>query len=131
MPITFSCQDADDFITVKYAGKITGDDLIAAWKAFLEDEKFTPGNNYFIDVSDADLSKLTGKGLHDYVAYLEQFIAAQGQGVTVRKSAIYAPDTLAYGIARMYDALGIDTAKSIRVFKDKQDAINWLGNNAS
>ena len=48
------------------------------------------------------------------------------QGVRHVKIAIYAPGDLAFGIARMYDALAHQSPEEVRAFRDVRAAIRWL-----
>lgn len=59
MPITFSVNQDDGYLTAAYTGKITDDDLLDSWTDFFQGGNWVPGLNELVDLSQADLTGIT------------------------------------------------------------------------
>ncbi len=127
MPITFEYRHGPgSYLTVTFSGNISSQELIAAWKNFLESDQWIPGSSVLDDLSNADMSTFKYDDITDYVDFVESFLKAKGRSGIAPKIALYAPVTLNFGLARTFDGIGVDIAGAIKVFKDRQKAIDWL-----
>lgn len=132
MPIKFQVIESGEFLAVSFLGVITDRELLEAYQHFYADgkqrpgvnDRWRPGLNEFIDVSQGEFSQLTAEGLRGLMEYTR--LVLEKNGVTEMVSAVYAPDDLPFGLSRMYEAYCLDSPESIQVFRDSSEALAWL-----
>jgi hypothetical protein len=83
-----------------------------------------PGTNELVDLSEADLSSFTSREIDALADKIQQFY--KDYNVKSVKVAIYAPETLKYGLSRIYDAFSYGSPEEIQIFKERQKAVQWL-----
>ena len=76
------------------------------------------------DLSEADMSQVTTGGL----AELSKFVAEDylSLGIESVKTAVYSPDDMPFGLARVYEAWSDSSPELVMVFRDREEAIQWL-----
>ncbi len=121
MTIVFDITD--HYALVTYTGQITDVEFFTAWKDFYRGDQWTPGMNELNDLSNADLSEATTKGIRTAADYAKTIHDKHDKSFKV---ALYAPMALQYGIARVYGAIGVETLGTPKVFQDIQEAMDWL-----
>ncbi len=122
MGVEFTIIQEKGYYLSKFIGKVTDKELLESYKNFFMDGGWIPGLNELADLSDLDSTELTSQGLEK----LSDFIENKCKSFNVRpKSAVFAPRDLEFGLARMYEARA-NIFEDNRVFRDKQEAINWL-----
>jgi len=124
MPIIFTVNPGDSYFVSQYKGAITHKSVLDDYKSFYASGEWIPGTNELVDLSEADLSSLTNREIDALVDDMRNFYIENN--VTSLKVAIYAPETLKYGLSRIYDALSYGSPEEIEIFKDRQKAIQWL-----
>lgn len=103
---------------------ISDDDLVTAYQELYENERWKPGFNEIVDLRRADMEGVTGEGLRRLSAMVDHYVHGRSEGF---KTAIVASDDLPYGLARMYDAISTDSPENVRVFKELDEALDWIG----
>ncbi|MCG8685040.1 MAG: STAS/SEC14 domain-containing protein [Desulfobacterales bacterium] len=127
MTLEFKYQnDPDTYLEIVFSGQVTDHDLQTAWNDFLQSGEWIPGVNILNDVSRADLTHLTTEGIEAHVADIESYIQMFGEDMKAGNIAVYAPSPLQFGISMIFTGYGVTTAETIKVFKDRQEAISWL-----
>ena len=121
MSITFDITD--HYVHVAYIGLITDAVFLSAWMSFYESDQWIPGMNVLNDMSNADVSATTTKGIRTAVDYDKIFHNKHGIPFKV---AHYVPGALQYGLARAYNAISDDTPFTSKLFQDIQKAMDWL-----
>jgi hypothetical protein len=124
MPITFSINFDDDYLIAAYTGRISDEEMLASWKGFFQGGKWVPGLNELIDLSQADLTDITADGIEQLIDYAKTVY--EKYNIPSVRIAVYAPENIHYGIARMYEALTFDSPQSADVFRSIQEAESWL-----
>jgi len=124
MAITFTINQ--NYFTCKYEGRITNDEALDEWKKFLEGEAWIPAQNELADLSRAQLNDVTVEGLTNLANYIESIYTKNN--IEHKKVAVYAPNDLPFGIARMYSAYADESPELVHVFRVKEEAIQWLVN---
>jgi len=124
MPIIFSFNPGDSYFVSQYKGAITNKSALDDYKSFYASGEWIPGTNELVDLSEADLSSLTSKEIDALADNMNIFYIENN--VTSVKVAIYAPETLKYGLSRMYEAFSYGSPEEIKIFKNRQKAIQWL-----
>ena len=126
MPIEFTIDSKAGYFVSRYFGNVTDEELIPAWAEFFEQGGWTPGLNELADLSQADLAAVTTDGVRQLAVFTES--AYQKRNIVSVLVAVYAPDPLPFGLARVYDAIAVDSPESLRIFKLRTDAERWLSN---
>jgi hypothetical protein len=124
MPITFSINFDGGYLIAAYTGKISDEEMLASWKGFFQGEKWVPGLNELIDLSQADLNGITANGLEQLIDYAKTVY--EKHNIHSVRIAVYAPENIHYGLARMYEALTFDYPQSADVFRSIKEAESWL-----
>jgi hypothetical protein len=96
--------------------------MLNDYRAFFASSDWVPGHNELVDLCDADLSKVTPGGLRDLASIVKQIF--QSKDVSP-KVAVYAPNDLPFGLARMYSVPAEDFETQM-VFRDLNEAMVWL-----
>ncbi len=83
------------------------------------------GFNRFCDLTHLDGIHLSSKDVHQLAVRRREF---NPNDIPV-KSAFFATEPLAFGIARMYEQMLNSPRINLRVWSDRQAAADWLGVN--
>jgi hypothetical protein len=121
MPIHIQMRDG--VLEGFFRGKVTGKDLDYVLEKLQDLEsrlEVTPDR--ISDLSDAVFSELRSS---DLVAFAEKRGKAKLKNKV--KSAIIAPKSIPYGLARMFLAHNENPAIEIMIFRDSASAYQWLG----
>ncbi len=124
MPITFSINYDEGYLIATYTGKISDEELLDSWKELYDGDNRIVGLNILDDLSQADVTSVTADGIKRLASYASAVYAMHK--IHSVKNAVYAPDPLPFGLARMYDAMAMESASSIEVFQSIQEAESWL-----
>ena len=124
MPIIFSRKDDEGYLEIKFKGQISDSELLNTYKSYFGSDAALPVLNDLTDLSEADLTNVSNDAIHKLADYITR--SYKSSGITSLKTAIYAPDSLKYGLSRMYEAISYETPQHIQIFKDRQAAIQWL-----
>jgi hypothetical protein len=115
-------RDPDSNITTATGiGRVAASDLFAALDKFYDD---SPTLLALCDLSQADLSSLSGQELKQIVEFTESRAAVRRGG----RTAIVAPEDLQYRMARVYQSLAEIRRHpvAIRAFRAGEEALQWL-----
>jgi len=124
MAIIFTVNLRRNYFVSKYEGRISYAEALDKWKNFLEGKEWVPGQNEFVDLSKAQLNEVTVEDLMNLASYIEDIYIKNS--IEKIKVAVYAPNDLPFGIARMYSAYADESPELVHVFRDKEEAIRWL-----
>jgi hypothetical protein len=100
-------------------GVVTDEELDAHSRALRADPRFEPSFRQFQDLTDATEPRVTPAGLL-LLAQINPF------GKHARRAVVVASDVV-YGLARMHEQLRNESGDDLRVFRDRADALAWLG----
>jgi hypothetical protein len=104
-------------------GVVSDDELLAFVQRTANDSEFRSGMHELIDLRRVDTSALSTRSLRRTAELFAAFDTGPAQG----RVAIVAPEDLAYGLSRMYQAFRGEDAVELMVFRDMIDARKWLG----
>lgn len=109
-----------DLITHIVSGTITLEEMLEALEQMYIDG---PPRHIMWDMSDADVSNATSDTMRAFTSRAVE-LGTDRQG----KTAVVAPGDLAYGLARISGALTdlAEVSYTFRVFRTRQDALDWL-----
>ena len=124
MAVSFSVNHDLRYFFTKWCGNLTDVELLEGYKSFFESESWQPGLNEFVDMSEAISSEISSDAIRELALYCEELY--KSHDINAIKTAVYAPNDLSYGIARMYTGWSGDSPESIRTFRDYEEAREWL-----
>lgn len=113
-----------ELVEVRYWGQVTPSTVLSLFGAVLEDPEWSPSMNLFVDLSrveaiDINFNQMMGI-THRKAPYLSQGRASH--------LAIWAPDDINFGSARMYAALMAEVdGVTTDVFRDRSEASDFIG----
>lgn len=119
--ITKSLDLANDLTHFTLSGKVDTTEVKQAIEAFYSGQVT---KRVLWDLTDSDVSELS-KPEVESIASTPRAAQQQRQ---LGKTALVAPEDLAYGLSRMYQALTHleNLPFETQVFRDKDEAMNWL-----
>ena len=122
MPILFSTHP-DGYYVVSFQGLLSDQEVLERCQDFYQDY-WQPGLPQLSDLSEADFSGVSGEGVLKVAKLVQELQAEHGEAKS--KLAVYAPTDLPFGLARMYSALVEKSPSLVAVFRDYQEALDWL-----
>ena len=128
MPITIVMNHEAGYFVSHYKGAITDTDLLNDWESIFNNGDWIPDTNELADLSEADLSSLTSDGIRVLADYFNSMSPKKNNVTSMKKTAIYAPNTLNFGLARMYGVFAFESSQNIEIFYKREAAIQWLRN---
>ena len=94
---------------------------------FSTDPRGNPGFDFLIDLSGVTAIKMNFRDMQALVDYQNRVLRDRAN---YSKTALFAPDNLTFGLARMYEAFTDSLPVDFSVFKDVDSAFLWLGKTA-
>ena len=127
MPFEVVFNAAGTVAHERFTGRITVEDLLRNVDAVISHPSFGPGLALLCDLSAADVELLDVDGLRTYVGYLRRH---RDRYVDCR-FAILAPRDAQYGLTRMFTSLSEPLQFDAAAFRDRDEALEFLGVAAS
>lgn len=124
MPILFRVKPRHGYFVTIYRGHIPDEEHLLAFEHFFTGKEWDPSMNELAIASEARSSSISYDSLRSLLALKNRYY--RENNVTHVKIAIYAPDDLAFGIARMYDVITDESPEEVRPFRDVREAMRWL-----
>lgn len=100
-------------------GILTDRDALAHARGLVADPHFAPSFCQLADLRDVVRMDMTGLGIR-------QLVLANPFGTGARR-AVVAHDDVIYGMARMYQQMRGETPDAVELFRELDQAIQWLG----
>jgi hypothetical protein len=129
MPVLHKIDDDAKLITTIWSGDAVDSELSDALAKYLQNIKSLPlyvSYNEIVDFSGASNFLLSSEGIKK-LAHMASIKDPQG---VKTKLAIVVNKPIAFGLARMYEiyrSLLPSGSKEVRVFKNYQDCLKWIG----
>ena len=130
MPAKHYIDDKASLITTTWEGDATDIELLKALREYQKNIQSNPdyiNYNEVFDLSKADKIRVTINGMIN----IGQTGSKTDHLFTQKKLALIVGSNVAFSLAKMYEVyrnMGINSCKTIRVFKNEQEAIKWVRN---
>ena len=126
MPIHLIPRHKDRIVEVRYAGRLTDEELLEFWETYASSEDYPHALGYqeLSDLSEADFTAVTNDGLSRMISLSDQSSERHKAGSI--RVAVYAPTDLQFGMARVCEALSRSSKEEMAVFRDYNAAVQWL-----
>ena len=114
---------SEGYVYIKTAGHANPMGFDEMIKHLVNNPKWKPGTNQLVDHRN-----LKGKNLKsNEVELIKEIVNNYTDEIGFGKCAYVIPDTLGYGLVRMYEGMGGDRLHGdMAVFYDLDEAVNWL-----
>jgi hypothetical protein len=109
-------------VTITASGPAAPAGLIDCVNELVADPRFHPGARILIDDTNLDFSPLQSQD----VRTVAQTVIRVDERLGNSRIAIVVPNTLAYGLARMFELLAGDAKVEVMAFYSHDDAATWL-----
>jgi hypothetical protein len=123
MPMSYTIDASQNLVRATGTGVLTDDDVMAHRRALSADPRFTQQMREISDIRQVTDFQVTPAGVRLMVAADVKMVPAGG----MHKLAVVAEENVAYGMSRMYQTLDEPNIRSVGVFRNYQDAEEWLG----
>ncbi|MFC1671606.1 STAS/SEC14 domain-containing protein [Planctomycetota bacterium] len=126
MPIEYDYDEKANFITTRFYGVITDEDLEKQANALGGDPRIKKGARELADLSDVEASE--SEVTPDSVQKMVDIDCAHREKYGNISTAVVAPTDLTFSLARVFE-LTSDLSSSpfkVRVFTNREEAMGWL-----
>lgn len=117
MPVTYRVLPAANLVHTVWSGVVTLEDAVQHNDGLRSDPDFSPSMRQLSDARGVE-SRVSGEGVRG-LARRSAF------GAESRRAIVVSDDTI-FGVSRMYEAQAA-TAGEVRIFRDIDEALAWLG----
>jgi hypothetical protein len=123
MKITHHIKAPNGPIKLTASGSVMAVDIIEGLKKVMEDPAFKPGMDILWDFRDVRSEISKADQIREIVSYIRTNQDRRGGNYRV---ALVVTRDIDFGLARMYEAYSQELPFEIRIFKNLNDAENWL-----
>lgn len=124
MPVSYHIDGEPSFVITTAWGTVTGAECIEHQRQLRSDAGFSPDFPQLLDFTRVTAVQI------DLATIFELADVDVFSGKSRR--AFLAPNPLAYGMSRMFIASrGLTGEEQMRVFRDRDEALRWLGLNST
>jgi hypothetical protein len=124
--IDFSIDPSGLYFVSRYVRPLDDKSLVSDYELFFDSDMWTKGLYEFTDLRNPKILNISEQGLINLGHFVEKLFA--DRGIEEYYTAIYAPNPLPFGLARMYQAFTEDNAEVSQIFRDYTLAKDWLAN---
>jgi hypothetical protein len=123
MPIEAKVDERRGFVEIVFAGEVTESELAAALESFYA-ESWSTFPLGLLDLCAVAATDVSAGLIREAVGRAEKHVDPR---LASGKFAIVAPLDFLFGMARMYEILRSDSPVEVRVFRERREALLWLG----
>ena len=105
-----------------FSGVVTAEEILAVRTRFLADPDWTPGFDQLGDLTRVTDFQASPDEIESLARQVERNTARFGDG----KLAVIAPESLIYGMLRMYQLFSEDDPRMIEIFRSPDAALAWI-----
>lgn len=109
------------FLTIIVSGSLSFEEFDGIGQTIMASTEYPADVNTLWDLRQADFSGINSQTLRQYLFHREKY---SYRGNT--KIAFVTADDVSFGLMRMYEMLSVDLPQQIMVFKNYQEAEDWL-----
>ena len=121
--MSYVIDTSKNLISTTGTGVLTDDDVMLHRKSLTADPKFNPKMRELSDIRGVSEFKVTSAGVRLMVASDVKMVPEGG----MHQLAVVASENVAYGMSRMYQTLDEPNIRTVGVFRNYEDAVEWLG----
>jgi hypothetical protein len=119
MAVSFRVDTANAIVFSEAHGRLTGDDLLDFQKRLREDPDFSGDSRHLLDLRDLDRIDVS-------MAVIRR-LAAGHVFQRGSRQAYVVTSNQAFALARVFRALAAESSGDLEIFRDLEQAREWLG----
>jgi len=123
MPLSIRIDPDARVVWIRGSGNLTQAEILEALAGMVGDPLFEPGCPQLCDLRDVAGVEAAGEELRAVAAEA----AALGSRLGSGKLAVVAGHPVVYGLSRMYEVFTEDLDIEVQTFRDRDEAMKWLG----
>ena len=123
MPITYTIRKNEGVVVSRHLGEVSDQELLDTYRQLYNDPDYQPSFNKVVDLRTTKSTGRSPDALRDIAQLIKSRYATTYERA---KTAIIAPRDLSFGLARMYQVFSEDTPQETMVFREVQQALDWL-----
>jgi hypothetical protein len=123
MTVEYSFFEELKLVWVKISDSVTFDQMVANLKSLSRDPRYRPPMNKVVDLRKCRDYALSRQEAENFAGLNRELSTAFAD----EKCAIVAPGDLEYGMSRVHEMYTTGSGLDITVFRQLQDALDWLG----
>jgi hypothetical protein len=123
MPISYTIDSDKGRVVVRFTGTVRDEDLFTTFHELYDDPRHRIGMPELTDCRELERAELTGVGLR---ALARMTATKLDPAQRPWKVAVVAPQSVVYGLARMYELLREGSPEHVEVFRELAAAEQWL-----
>lgn len=120
MAIQYKYISDDKFLIIKISGVLVWEQLKDAAEKVTTSKEFPPDVDTLYDLSEMDFSNITTEFEEKLILFRKQLDRGNA------KIACVVTSEVGFGMGRMYEVLSDKLPQQVRVFKNMEDAKDWL-----
>lgn len=120
MPIQFSHNKSQNFLTIKIEGTLSWDDLKNAALNLTSSSQYPANIDTLYDLRDMDFSNIDAEFENNIIEFRKSLDRGDARIACVVSSE------LGFGMGRMYEMLSEQLPQQTRVFRSIEEAEDWL-----
>ena len=124
MPITIEIGEERKYLTTRFIGTVSDDEMIAAWKDVYDGDEWVPGMPELIDLSALEQSKITLQGFRRLSEYCCGVIRREGLDTII--VSVYVPNQCSRNLMLSYRIANKNKPLDIKMFNHIEDAKAFL-----
>jgi hypothetical protein len=122
LPIGYEYDPATRIVRIEISGEVREAELVDFAQKLASDESFAPGHRELVDLRELRHTEVTGPARR----LVAGIFARTDRHADRTRVAVCAPDDLAFGLSRMYEAFRESSGLQLRVFRTLGEAERWL-----
>ncbi|MDJ0916127.1 MAG: hypothetical protein QNJ05_00085 [Woeseiaceae bacterium] len=124
MTLQFLPEPDKPYFVTRFIGEVDDSQLFEYYRQVYTRPELQPVKAEFADISEADVTRVSATGLAGLAAMIEEDFTSLG--IESLKTAVYTPDDMPFGLGRIYQVWSESSPELVRVFRDRDKAIEWL-----
>lgn len=124
MPITTTFRPEHKLVISKYQGIVSDDEFKANYENMYADPEWRPEYSELADIREANIAKITSTAIQWVSKLTESFIKDKNPSY---RTAVVVPNDHNFGMARMYQTYSDESNEELRIFREIDTALEWLG----
>jgi len=123
MAITYEIDEERSIVMTTVTGRLTDAELMAHKEALLADPRFSAGMKELSDIRGIEDLDVTPQGIMAAASFDSQNNAE----LATHRLGLLVPTDLVFGMARMYEMRTEGNTGGVKVFRNEEEAMLWLG----
>lgn len=124
MAVDYTIHPDLRIVVTRFVDVVTDDEFVGLYRDVFADSDYALGTNELADLREVTSLDVSARALRRVESITRE---RYGQSSEKFRSAVLAPRDHAYGIGRMYEVFAEEGPENVRVCREVEEALEWLG----